>query len=304
MSPIAERALIEWPIVTGEVFVFGTAAFSLLITPGNSTERGKLQFALIPLSRVLSLIILLLSPLGLLIAASEMADLPLQKALPVLGAVLTETHAGRMWAWRLGLAIALVVIVWLAAKWSFRQAAIFIVTGGLLFCESLSSHAIDKGAPVIAVYFIHEIAAALWVGALLSLWFGFARGHLGDQWNQRAVQRVSQTAGYAVGLLILSGIFNAYEAIGLNAGRLLYTLYGRTLLTKLGLFVIVLGIGAYNRYRLVPAAASAGSRRVLLRNVSIESVLLIGVLGLAALLGNTPPPHQGVGHSQHSMMAM
>ncbi|HJU11995.1 MAG TPA: CopD family protein, partial [Candidatus Binataceae bacterium] len=95
-----------------------------------------------------------------------------------------------------------------------------------------------------------------------------------------------------------------YEAIGLNAGRLLYTVYGRTLLIKLGLFAVVLCIGAYNRYRLVPAAAFAGSRRLLLRNVSLESVLLIGVLGLAALLGNTPPPHRGVGNSQHSMMAM
>ena len=34
---------------------------------------------------------------------------------------------------------------------------------------SFSSHAIDRGTIAVIVYFIHEVAAALWIGALAAL---------------------------------------------------------------------------------------------------------------------------------------
>ncbi len=55
--------------------------------------------------------------------------------------------------------------------------------------------------------------------------------------------------------------------------------------------MLVLLIGAYNRYWLMPAVSESSAQASLLRNVGIESILLIGVLGLAALLANTPPAH-------------
>jgi putative copper export protein len=85
---------------------------------------------------------------------------------------------------------------------------------------------------------------------------------------------------------------------------LLFSIYGRTLIIKVSIFAGVVVIGAYNRYRLVPAAASAVPRRLLLRNVTVESGLLIGLLGLAALLANTPPPHGAGAHGQHAAMTM
>jgi putative copper export protein len=42
---------------------------------------------------------------------------------------------------------------------------------------------------------------------------------------------------------------------------------------------------------LIPAIVKSSSRAALLRNVGIESIMLVGVLGLAALLANTPPVH-------------
>jgi putative copper export protein len=126
---------------------------------------------------------------------------------------------------------------------------------------------------------------------------------LGDEWVEHAVRRVSRAAGYAVGILVITGSCNAYEAIGLNPARLMDAAYGRTLLLKLGLFAIVLGIGGYNRFRLMPAVELAPTRCRLLRNVALESALLLGVLGLTALLANTPPPHGMRGH-RHPMMEM
>jgi putative copper export protein len=41
----------------------------------------------------------------------------------------------------------------------------------------------------------------------------------------------------------------------------------------------------------MPTVSESSAQESLLRNVGIESVLLVGVLGLAALLANTPPAH-------------
>ena len=71
---------------------------------------------------------------------------------------------------------------------------------------------------------------------------------------------------------------------------IIYAIYGRTLMVKLGAASVVLLIGAYNRFVLIPER-NGPERGSLLRNVGLESILLAGVAGLAALLANTPPAH-------------
>jgi putative copper export protein len=63
------------------------------------------------------------------------------------------------------------------------------------------------------------------------------------------------------------------------------------LVEKVCAAMLVLIIGAYNRFCLMPNVSEASAQESLLRNVGLESLLLIGVLGLAALLANTPPVH-------------
>jgi putative copper export protein len=53
-------------------------------------------------------------------------------------------------------------------------------------------------------------------------------------------------------------------------------------------FLVVFSIGGYNRYRLVPAVEDSSPRALLLGNVTVESVVLVGVLGVAALLIRRP----------------
>jgi hypothetical protein len=124
------------------------------------------------------------------------------------------------------------------------------------------------------------------------LWLGFAATNLGDRWVVRTAPRVSRVAGWSVAVVVFTGLYNAHDALGLNLYHLLYSAYGRTLLFKVALFGVVLGIGGYNRYRLVPAVEDDRARAVLLRNVTVETVFLVGVLGIAALLANTPPAHR------------
>jgi hypothetical protein len=56
---------------------------------------------------------------------------------------------------------------------------------------------------------------------------------------------------------------------------------------------------------LVPNVGEATARDALLRNVRVESViLLLAVVGMATLLANTPPAHGMGHHAGHAMMLM
>jgi putative copper export protein len=180
-----------------------------------------------------------------------------------------------------------------------------LLAGVLLLLQALLSHAIDKGAIAVAVYFLHELAVGLWVGALLALSMVTRYGDPSDIWIERAARRVSKLAFWSVIALVISGTYTAYNGLGFDLYRLVFSAYGRTLITKVTVFAAVLAIGAYNRYWLVPRVAEPAARDTLLRNVRIESViLLLAVVGLASLLANTPPAHGMGGHGGHAMMAM
>lgn len=291
MSPGLERTLVAWPLLASELLIFGSAAFVLVIAPADARERHSLMSACLPWWRGLSLAILSLSPLGLLVEASAMAGVPFAKAFPLLGEVMGETHVGRIWAGRLSVALLLAVAAWLPERQPVRKSAMFCITAGLLALDSLSSHAIDHGAPAVVAYFLHQAAAGFWIGSLFGLCLGCARRDLGDLWVERTAPRVSRYAGWSVAILIITGVYNSYEALGMRLDDLVYSAYGRTLLIKLWLFAVILTIAAYNRYRLVPAVDDRRARALLLRSVSAEVVLIILVIGVAALLANTPPAH-------------
>jgi putative copper resistance protein D len=157
--------------------------------------------------------------------------------------------------------------------------------------ESLTSHAIDIGAAAVTIDCAHELAAALWLGAVFGLWFGAGHEKLGVDWVEYAAPWVSRLAGWTVTVLILSGLFIAYHQLAGDPTRIFYAIYGRTLMVKLGAATTVLLIGAYNRFVLMPEIDGPEARDRLLRNVGLESLLLLGVAGLAALLANTPPAH-------------
>lgn len=295
-------ALVTWPLLVAEMLIFGSVAFALAIAPPDPAARRSLQQALAPFWLLLAVAVLILSLLGLMIEASDMAGVPLAKTFPLLGAVMSQTHVGRLWSWRLGFAVLLVIVAWLPMRPLVNSLSVWGVAMMLLLLGSLSSHAIDHGALAVTAYFLHELAAGVWIGALIGLWFGFARVRLGDRWVARTAPRVSQVAAWSVAMLVLTGVYTAYDALGLNSDHLLYSAYGRTLMLKLALFAIVAAIGGYNRYRLVPEVADSAARTLLMRNIAVESLLLMGVLGVAAFLANTPPAHSAGGHAMMAML--
>ena len=288
MSQVAERALLVWPLLIAHTVIFGTAAF-VAIAPGGRTR--PVVGAMLPAWRALAMLAVIFSPPFLLLTAANMGDVRMRVALPLLPEVVQETHFGHVWASSFGLTLALAIAAWLPGRGAAKAAVLAAIDGALLLLDSFSGHAIDRGRVAVAVYFAHEAAASIWLGAIAGLWFAGVRGKADSRWTAEAARRVSRVAGVTVIVLILSGAYTAYYSLAGDPHRLIESVYGRVLVDKICAAMIVLVIGAYNRYWLIPDASKVDAQQALLRNVAIESILLIGVLGLAALLGNTPPPH-------------
>lgn len=298
MHPLYGRALLEWPLVLAMLTVFGTGAFALFCAPSDDAHSEAAASALSPLWRGLAVVAVLLAPLVLLDITAAMAAVPWGKAIPLLPTVMTDTHVGRVWAGFLPATGLLLAGAFLPQRHSVRPIILFALAMPLLLLNALSSHATDKGLLAVAVYFIHESAAGLWLGALLGLWVVARRGQASERWVADAARRVSHLAAWCVLAVVLTGAYTAYDALGVNLSQLLFSAYGRTLIAKVIIFGIVLALGIYNRYWLVPEVKAPMSREALLRNVGVESlILLVGVLALASLLANTPPAHN---HTEYS----
>jgi putative copper export protein len=286
-DPFTVRTLCELPMLIGLLLVFGLAAFAAALVPARLELPSPLWTAL----RVGSVAVLLIAPLQLLTGVAAMAGTGLAEGLTLAPEVVHQTNFGHVWLISIPLLLVLTAIAWQRGRSRSRAALIALIGASLLALRGLVSHAIDFGAGAVVVYIVHECAAGLWGGALLGLLFTARRGAIEPIQEQLLVRRESRLAGWCVAALVASGIYIAYCALGLNLDHLLYSAYGRMLIAKVSVFAILLALGGYNRYWLVPGFALASARNDLFRSVRVECLLMTGVVALAVLLANTPPSH-------------
>ncbi len=303
MTADVDRTLLAWPLIASLIAVFGTSGF--LVVSADERFDQPVAAALVRSWRVFALVVFPASILVLVNITADMASVSWASAAALVPQVLTETHAGHVFEWFLPIALVFLLSAWIPLPQFARILALFLLAGVLLFLTVLLSHAIDKGALAIAIYFLHDIAVGFWVGALLAFWIVMEYGNPSHVWISHAARRVSAVAFWSVIALVVTGLYTAYTSIGLDVYHLLFSAYGRTLLGKVIVVLGVLTIGAYNRYWLVAEVDDPATRVALVRNVGVESViLLLVVIGLATLLANTPPVHGMPGHAGHAMMAM
>lgn len=181
---------------------------------------------------------------------------------------------------------------------------------GILLTFSLTSHggAVGDGAfwAVIADA-LHLVSVGVWVGGLISLALLFwrwparlSRAHR-IAFRTSLVSRFSPMAAAAVTIILLTGIFNGIVEIPTWSG-LVHTAYGRSLLIKLAIVVLLLAVAGLNAFFLRPRLErSAGARgsdaqktaehleRRLARTVLAEAGLGAAVLLVVGLLLIAPP---------------
>jgi putative copper resistance protein D len=230
----------------------------------------------------------------------------------VLWTVLLQTAFGRAWLARLILACLLAAV--LAASFQGRGKRLLadicavVLAGGLVGTLAFAGHAIGargfEGVAHPTADFVHLVAAAAWIGMLLPLALLLAAAAQDEALvgaAYTATKRFSNVGLVTVGVLLVTGCINALYLAG-SIPAITETDYGRLLLIKVALFLLMIAIAAINRQVWTPRlingsiASSRKALRRLRRNAAIEAGFGAIIIVIVAVLGMTPP-----GLHQHPM---
>ena len=290
---------VRWALLLGAIAMVGGLVFDLLLMrPVLLGRRAasplrRLGGALAARSHRVALLaaalLLAASCAQLLIQAATTHEVSLLAALGRPAAsMVAETAWGHLWAWRVGLTAAFCCVLGVAPIVSRRpglekawRVLALGLAGGVLWTLSLTSHgAATAGVrnAALLVDYLHLLAAAVWVGALLH----FAPAipailRLPSPQQRRAclssiVPRLSVIGVLSVGTLILTGLFSAWAQV--TVAPALITPYGLALAVKAAIVLPLLLLGAVNLMWIRPRLARSGeSGRWLRRTVAGEAVL-------------------------------
>ncbi|MFW6039871.1 MAG: copper resistance CopC/CopD family protein [Gemmatimonadota bacterium] len=140
---------------------------------------------------------------------------------------------------------------------------------------------------------LHLGAAAVWTGGilLLGVWPSRPETAAGVGWTFRRVAlRVSTAAFWASAAILVTAVVQDLLYLP-SIGAIFTSEYGKLLLAKGAGFAALIGFGAYNRLRLIPALDEAGAGAARLRrSVRLELIIVIVVVLVAVALGQVPPP--------------
>jgi copper resistance protein D len=251
-----------------------------------------------------SLVLAIVSGAGWLIAvAQQLSEGSLSAVLRdrIAWIVLTKTAFGTAWTLRLSLALIIAACLPLAARplGGFRAVVALgcaaLLVGGLAFAGHAGTGD-DGGAVHLWSDIAHLVAAAAWVGALVPL--AILLGAVGRSPHEGAmtiaglaVQRFSTLGLVSVGVLTASGIVNTWYLAG-SIKALTGTEYGRLLLVKVALFVVMVAVAAVNRRVLTPrlvADSDVDALRRLRNNSLIEATIGAVILLIVGALGTLQP---------------
>ncbi len=139
-----------------------------------------------------------------------------------------------------------------------RDESIGILAIGisLLLTTSLIGHgAANNQFSSIAIDFIHNLAASIWIGGVIYLGFIFTSKLHAQKSLERdhqiallsfIIPRFSTVVVTILGFIVFTGPFLLY-ILDSNLAEIPSSLYGKTLIVKLTLAVIMLAIGSYNQ---------------------------------------------------------
>jgi putative copper export protein len=203
---------------------------------------------------------------------------------PALGALLLESSSGTAHIVRVvGLALVLLAL----DRASRRNDAVALLGAGLtLLSFALMGHTTIHPqrwllAPLLLA---HLGVGAFWFGALLPL-----RWIVGSEAPERAaaaVARFSALAARLVPAIFVCGV--AMTAVLVRSPAELATGYGALLLAKTGMFAVLMGLAAANKWRFGPRLGSGdGAAAASLRRTVAVEWLLIAVLLIGTAVGTS-----------------
>lgn len=273
------------------------------LSSAGSILRGWLLFVMI-------MILALCACVDLILRTAVMADVDLSETWNFIPKVLMRSDYGFYWRWRVGVwVVMLLAALWILIRgWSFLSVWLLLIASLVTtLLTSVTGHAGEDGLLTVAnmVNWLHLVSISLWGGAVI-VYAVVVMPEIRKQGDSgqaaTAIGRLSTLATMALGVVLLSGIFNSWRQLN-ELSELWTTSYGWVLMTKLVLVAIMMLIGALNRFHWVPKLLAwqrdrgeswGAPAHHLLQVLRLDSALFIAILMAAVVLGFQPPPSHNV----------
>ncbi|HAT32232.1 MAG TPA: copper resistance protein CopD, partial [Janthinobacterium sp.] len=229
-------------------------------------------------------------------ATAVMAGIGLREARSMFWMMLSTTDYGHAGCIAIAAMIVLFAIRLRGGTGRMSDIASGLTMAVFAVTRASMGHAGEGGfwSVALAVESVHFVGIGIWTGAVfVSAYFilsparvaSFAAGL-----TDRYLERMSRAALWAVVAIVGTGTYNAWHRVD-SVDGLTHSNYGATLLVKIALVVGAIGLGAYNKFFGLPAAARSARGFAIVRGVlQAESVLLLGALAAAAILGTQQAP--------------
>lgn len=183
-----------------------------------------------------------------------------------------------------------------------NKIPMLVATLGLIGTSSMIGHGAASGeTPAIILDYIHNFVAAVWIGGIIYFVFTLLPtfSQLEEAKREKMtlvlIPRFSIMFIVAVGIVIITGptlMWFLESDVGLITG----SVYGKLILVKISIAVILAGFGGYFQFKIQKKAEKdlqSGSIAVykkLKRSLKFDAVLGIVLLGVVALLANGTLP--------------
>ena len=236
----------------------------------------------------LAWVFLLVGSLGSfgLYGAKVVAGTPSDAISPSVWGKVVGSHTASVLLVRAALVLVVGVLLLSFARRAseiWRVAAMTLAIALVITYSSVGHAYAQRPAQLwMAVDAIHLTAISLWIGGLLMFAFG-STAWLSDPDSEGVVRRFSITASIAVPVIVATGVAQTLKLAG-SLDDVTSTSWGRTLLVKVAVVTVLIAIGGVSQWLLRNDGPSA-----LKRNVLVEALIGIAVIGLAAALVALPP---------------
>jgi len=173
-------------------------------------------------------------------------------------------------------------------RWRSLSAAAGLLALAAMLVDVLFSHAAAENPTLLneLAQWVHIAAVGVWIGGLVAL-LAVMVGASSDL-RTHAARRLSTLAGAGLVVVAATGVFRAVIEVQ-TWQSLVTTAFGALVLLKVGLVLILAGLGALNRFGNLPRMPALVHR--LRRTVTAEVLVAVGALTVASALVNVSPPY-------------
>ncbi len=226
----------------------------------------------------------------LLMLGETFSDSGSLRAILAMMPDVVSMHAGRVLLDIGVLSAGLVLWVWLARRGSVQLAGAAVLLVGMLTLRAATGHSAVDGdfSRAEVLEWVHLVAMTLWSGGVLVSGFLIAPRLMGGGGLRSYVEGLSRVSTWAVGVVVGSGIWKGYVAVGGDLHLWREGLWGGLLVAKVVCVAGVLGLGAWNRWLLV--RGQGWDEDAAVRTLRAEGWGMVAVLALSAALANAAPP--------------